>query len=118
MPQCTLASNITCNLLNTACQATFETVQNASKEKECIQKKMKSKINHKLTCVPRLRRKRANGKMPSMMSMPLLSTKMKAHLCGVPFNRCNQSSKLSYSHGRTATPDNTRYSHIYTDDKT
>jgi len=55
-----------------------------------------------LTCVPRWSSWRANGKMPRMTSMPLLSTKMKALLWGGPFNRCSQSSNVSYSHGRTA----------------
>jgi len=66
--------------------------------------KIRCKLNDELTCVPRLSSRRANGKMPSIMSMPLLSTKMKAHLWGGPFSRCSQSSKSSYSHGRTATP--------------
>jgi len=37
------------------------------------------------------------------MSIPLLSTKIKAHLWGGPFDRFSQLSKSSYSHGRSTT---------------
>lgn len=53
-----------------------------------------------LTFVPRNNRSRANGKIPNIISTPLLSTKIAAHLCGIPVSNLSiQSSKLSTNQG-------------------
>jgi len=49
-------------------------------DKDDINELMEKKVNHTLTRVPCFSSRRANGKTPSMISMPLLSTKMKEHL--------------------------------------
>lgn len=56
---------------------------------------------HKLfTLVPRCSKSRANGRIPSTISTPLLSTKIAAHLWGTSFcNLCIHSSKSSTNHG-------------------
>lgn len=63
----------------------------------------KTRREENLTSVPMQRRCRAKGMTPSMMSAPLLSQKMAAHLYG---NSCSillsQASKSSNNHGLSA----------------
>ena len=52
------------------------------------------------TFVPLCSSSLAKGRTPRTMSIPLLSTKMAAHLWGGPVRRSSHSSKPSTNHGR------------------
>lgn len=45
-----------------------------------------------ITVVPRLNSSRANGIIPNIKSMPLLSTNITAHLCGGPYQQEHNKS--------------------------
>lgn len=45
------------------------------------------------------------GNIPRIMSAPLLSTNMEAHLWGFPLIRLNQASKSSNNQGRSKRED-------------
>lgn len=47
------------------------------------------------------------GNIPRMMSAPLLSTNMAAHLWGFPLIRLNQASKSSNNQGRSRRENET-----------
>lgn len=58
-----------------------------------------------LTLVPLKSMSLIKGNIPKMMSAPLLSTNMAAHLWGFPLIRLNQASKSSNNQGRSRRED-------------
>lgn len=58
-----------------------------------------------LTLVPLKIMSLIKGNIPRMMSAPLLSTNMAAHLWGFPLIRFNQASKSSNNQGRSRRED-------------
>jgi len=78
----------------------FTQNQSISKHK-ILRKKVKIIwVDVTITFVPLCSSSLAKGRTPRTISIPLLSTKMAAHLWGGPLRRSSHSSKPSTNHGR------------------